>query len=155
MNQDFCEFFALLNARNVEFLLIGGVAYNYHAPPRATKDIDIWVRPQRANLERLIAAIAEFGFPIDGLDVVDLESSERVLMLGRVPNRIDVLTRPKGPGWDEVWPHRVAATYGEVPIQLISAADLIAAKRAVGRPRDLADAATLEEIEERRHNREP
>lgn len=120
MNQDFREFFALLNARNVEFLLIGGVAYNYHAPPRATKGIDIWVHPERGNLERLIAAIAEFGFPIEDLDVEDLKSSERVLMLGRVPNRIDILTQPKGPGWDKAWPRRVAATYGDVPIQLIS-----------------------------------
>ena len=36
MNQDFAEFFALLNAKKVEFLVIGGVAYNFHAPPRAT-----------------------------------------------------------------------------------------------------------------------
>lgn len=154
MNQDFREFFALLNARNVEFLLIGGVAYNYHAPPRATKDIDIWVRPERDNLERLVDAIAEFGFPIESLDVEDLESSERVLMLGRVPNRIDILTRPKGPGWGEAWPRRVAAAYGDVPIQLISSTDLIAAKRAAGRPRDLADAAMLEDVEKRRRERE-
>jgi hypothetical protein len=38
MNQDFKEFFRSLNARNVEFLVVGGVAYNFHAPPRATKE---------------------------------------------------------------------------------------------------------------------
>jgi hypothetical protein len=153
MNQDFRAFFALLNARNVEFLLIGGVAYNYHAPPRATRDIDIWVRPERGNVERLIQAIDEFGFPIAGLDTDDLTTSPRVLMLGRVPNRIDILTRPDGPTWEEAWPRRVEASYGDVRIRVISCQDLIAAKRSVGRPRDLADAATLEEVERRRQQR--
>ena len=67
MNPDFEEFFRLLTDRGVEFLLIGGVAYNYYAPPRATKDIDVWVRPSAENVRRLIAAMSEFGFPIEGV----------------------------------------------------------------------------------------
>jgi hypothetical protein len=55
VNSDFADFFALLNQHGVEFLVIGGVAYNFHAPPRATKDIDVWVRPTRTNLERTLA----------------------------------------------------------------------------------------------------
>lgn len=49
MNQDFKEFFKSLNARGVEFLVVGGVAYNSYAPPRATKDIDVWIHPTVEN----------------------------------------------------------------------------------------------------------
>ena len=146
MSRDFEEFFASLNARRVEFLIIGGTAYNFHAPPRATKDIDIWVRPERANLERLLLAIGEFGFPVAGLDIDELERLPRVLMLGAVPNRIDVLMRPAGVEWERAWPAKVPGTYGAARVFYLSRADLIAAKRAAGRPRDLADAAILEDM---------
>lgn len=147
MNRDFEEFFALLNARRIEYLIIGGVAYNYHAPPRATKDIDVWVRPQGENLKRLLETIAEFGFPTDTVDLAELENAPRVLMLGRVPYRIDILTRPDGLDWEGASAARVEGRYGETPVFYLSRKDLIANKRAAGRPRDLADVATLEEME--------
>jgi hypothetical protein len=149
MNRDFEEFFALLNAKSIEFLVVGGVAYNFHAPPRATKDIDVWVRPERSNLERLAAAISEFGFPSGDVDIDDLATKERVVMLGTVPNRIDLLTRPAGLHWESAWAKRVAGHYGRTPIWVLSLEDLIAAKTAAGRPRDLADASVLEEIARR------
>src|ERR1700722_9835663 len=97
MSRDFRDFFVALQEHGVEFLLIGGVAYNVYAPPRATKDIDVWVRPTRENIARLLSAIGAFGFPVEGLDV-DMLASEKgqVVMLGQVPNRIDVLSRPSG-----------------------------------------------------------
>lgn len=150
MNRDFKEFFASLNDRRVEFLVIGGVAYNFHAPPRATKDIDVWVRPTSGNLQRLLAAIAAFGFPTHDIDLADLAANPRVLMLGRVPFRIDILTRPAGVDWDSAWPRRAAGDYDGVPVGYLSRIDLIAAKRAAGRPRDLADVAELERLEQDR-----
>ena len=149
MNPDFDEFFGLLSGHSVEFLLIGGVAYNYYAPPRATKDIDVWVNPSVENVQRLIEAIAEFGFPVVGVTAEGLLDGNQILMLGRVPNRIDVITRPLGVDWEGAWRRRGAAQYGSVKIPIISPADLIAAKRAAGRPRDLADVATLEAISAR------
>lgn len=149
MNEDFQGFFASLNAKQVRFLVIGGVAYNFYAPPRATKDIDVWVEPAPGNLARLKDAIAAFGFPTDDLDLAELERTAKVLMLGRVPNRIDVLTRPTGVDWDGAWSRRRPSRYGTAEIHFIDRADLIAAKKAAGRPRDLADVATLEAIARR------
>lgn len=149
-NRDFEEFFRSLNDQAVEYLVIGGVAYNFYAPPRATKDIDIWVGPERGNLARLLVAIDRFGFPIATLGVDELASEPRVVMLGVVPNRIDVLTRPSGSDWNGAWSRRVASKYGATPIWIISRPDLIAGKRSVGRPRDLADVAMLEAIDRRR-----
>jgi hypothetical protein len=147
VNADFEEFFELLNSKSVEFLVIGGVAYNFHAPPRATKDIDIWVNPNRAQLTRLVGCIGEFGFPTEGIEVEDLASNARVLMLGRVPNRIDVLTRPAGVAWSDCWSNRVAGRYGKVAVAYISREDLVVAKFAAGRPQDLVDVAKLLESE--------
>ena len=94
MNQDFKEFFKSLNARGVEFLVVGGVAYNFYAPPRATKDIDVWIRPTVENATAFLTALAEFGFTHQ-LDAKELVDKEKVLILGRPPNRIDVLTKPR------------------------------------------------------------
>ena len=146
MSQDFKEFFELLNSKRIDYLVIGGVAFNFHARPRATKDIDLWVRPDRESLTRLIAAIAEFGFPVDGLDLDDLAANQRVLMLGRPPHRIDILTRPSGVVWEPCWEARVASDYSGAPVHYLSLDHLIAAKRAAGRPRDLADVAELERV---------
>jgi hypothetical protein len=147
MNPDFREFFALLIRHNVHFAVIGGVAYNHYAPPRATKDIDLWVEPEPGNVARLTAAIAEFGFPVDAIDQAALVApGASVLMLGRVPNRIDVLTHPKGLDWARARNRRITASYDGVAIPVIGLEDLIAGKRAAGRPQDLVDALELERV---------
>lgn len=113
---------------------------------RATKGIDIWARPSTENVRRLVAAFGEFGFPTEGVTADGLLDGNQIWMLGRVPNRIDVITRPLGIDWEGACGRRGKAQYGSVPIPVVSRADLIAAKRAAGRPRDLADVATLEAI---------
>lgn len=125
------------------------------AAPRATKDIDIWVNPAPENLNRLLETIREFGFPTNSLDVHDLGSAARVLMLGRVPNRIDILTAPTGVDWDGSWKRRQPAKYDEVPVSVLSIEDLIASKRATGRTRDMADVELLEKISLRRRDAPP
>jgi hypothetical protein len=150
VNEDFSDFFALLNRHAVEFLIIGGVAYNFHAPPRATKDIDVWVRPSRDNLERLVSALDEFGLPTQGIDIDELMVVPRVLMIGRAPTRIDLLTRPDGLDWEGAWSRRVETSYGAGAVALLAIEDLIASKRAAGRPRDLADVSMLEKIRGRK-----
>ncbi len=147
MTSDLSEFFALLNSRAIEYLVIGGVAYNYYAPPRATKDVDIWVRPSSENVARLIEAIRDIGFPTDAISIELLTTQDQVVIMGRPPNRIDVLTRPAGLDWAAAWSRRQLTEYEEVPVGILSMSDLIVAKRAAGRPRDLADLSMLEKIQ--------
>jgi hypothetical protein len=105
------------------------------------------VGPTRAeNLEQLVRALDAFGLPTEAIDIDDLERAQRVLMIGRAPTRIDVLTRPDGLDWVGAWSRRVGTDYGGVPIGVLAIEDLIARKRAAGRPRDLADVSTLEKI---------
>jgi hypothetical protein len=142
MNQDFKEFFKSLNGRGVEFLVVGGVAYNFYAPPRATKDIDVWIRPTVENARAFLNALTGFGFAHE-LDAKELVENDKVLILGRPPNRIDVLTRPDGIAWDECWNRRVPSDYAGEPIAYLSLDDLIASKVAAARDQDIVDAKKL------------
>ena len=62
LNRDFKEFAESLNARGVEYLVVGGYALAAHGHPRYTGDIDFWVRPTADNLTRLLDALTDFGF---------------------------------------------------------------------------------------------
>jgi hypothetical protein len=67
MYLDFEELLAILNARKVRYLVVGGYAVAFHAQPRATKDLDLWVKPDLANASVLCDALAEFGTPLENL----------------------------------------------------------------------------------------
>lgn len=64
---DFKELLSVFHSHNVRYLLIGGYAVSLHAQPRATKDLDLWVSPDAANAQAVVAALAEFGGPLSGI----------------------------------------------------------------------------------------
>lgn len=146
MNPDSVEMLSELSAGGVEFLIVGAHALAAHGIPRATGDLDIWIRPTRANAERVHAALARFGAPLDDLTVEDLTREGTVFQIGLPPARIDFLTSITAVAFDEAWPRRMTAEVArEVQAPIIGREDLLRNKRAVGRPKDLADAAWLEE----------
>ena len=59
--QDFEDVLALLHRHHVRYLIIGGLAFIFHAKPRYTKDVDLWIDPERGNVERANQALAAFG----------------------------------------------------------------------------------------------
>ena len=89
MNRDFFEMLAALSAAGVEFLIVGAYAMAAYGLPRATGDIDIWVRPTRDNAERVMHAVRTFGAPLLGLTVEDLLRPDTVFQIGVAPRRID------------------------------------------------------------------
>jgi hypothetical protein len=134
-----------LSAERVEFLIVGAHALAAHGIPRATGDLDVWIRPTRANAERAYAALAKFGAPLTDLTVDDLTREGTVFQIGVPPARIDILTSITGVTFDEAWPGRLVTPVApklEVPV--LGREDLLRNKRAVGRPQDLADVAWLE-----------
>jgi hypothetical protein len=96
VNPDFSDMLSTLNAEGVEYLVVGGYALGAHGLPRATKDIDIWVRPTAENAERAFRALARFGAPLHGLTMADLASKGTVFQIGVPPLRIDILTMIDG-----------------------------------------------------------
>ena len=143
------ELLASLIAHGVEFLVVGGHAVAFHGYPRFTEDLELLVRADSRNAARVMSALEAFGFGNIGLTADDFVADDRVIQLGRAPNRVDLLTRLWGVDFDEAWTRRVAGAIDEIPVPMLSRVDLIRNKRATARPQDLADAAALEAIAER------
>ena len=91
LHPDFSDFVAALNGNNVEYVVVGSFALAFHGSPRATGDIDFWIRPTNPNAKALIKALADFGF--GGLDITEKEIvSGKIIQLGFPPVRIDIIT---------------------------------------------------------------
>src|SRR5207244_5479728 len=134
-----------LCAAGAEFLIVGAHALAAHGLPRATGDLDLWVRPTAANAERVLAALRSFGAPLFDLTREDLTRAGTVFQIGMVPCRIDILTSVSGLEFDAAWEGRLGLEVEGLSVACLGRADLVANKRAAGRPKDLADVATLEE----------
>jgi hypothetical protein len=106
--QDFEDLLELLERHEVRYLIIGGLAFIFHAKPRFTKDMDLWIGPDPENVARANRALAEFGSP----HLLEAGRPDEVLQLGVAPNRIDLLQDPDGVDFDEAWSRRVAGRYG-------------------------------------------
>ena len=143
--RDLKEFIALLDAHDVRYLVVGGAAINALGFVRTTEDIDFWLQRNEQNADKVLAALREFGF--DEFTRDDLLDPKAVLMLGRPPYRIDLLTGISAREFDDCYPRRVYGHLGGVRIPLIGLEDLLINKRASGRPKDLAD---IEEFDRRK-----
>lgn len=135
-------FNALLIA-GAEFVVVGGVAVNFHGYVRATYDLDIFIRPRLSNAEAAFRALDIIGAPLDGLEASDLLDDEVHFRFGTAEEHIDILTSIGEMGFDEVWADRVEVEIVGLKIPFISKSKLIENKRQVGRLRDLVDIEEL------------
>ena len=149
--EDFVELLHALRVEGCEFLVVGGHALAAHGSPRATGDIDIFVRPTAENAERIVKALASFGAPLraHGVTATDFATPGMVYQMGLPPRRIDILTEISGVTFDEASKDRVHALFGDCDVSFIGLDAMIVNKRASGRLKDLADVETLEAIRER------
>ena len=139
----FCE---CLNRYQVRYLVVGSEAVAFHGAPHFSADFDTFVLATRANLFRVIAALEDFGLA-DLAQTVDPEVWARTgasFRFGDPPLQVDVLLQLTGVEFRRVEASAVEGRYGEVPVRFIGLSDLLTNKRAVGRPKDLADVAALE-----------
>ena len=140
---DFSEFFGLLTANRVEFVVVGAYALALHGAPRYTGDMDILVRPTDDNAGRLLTAIREFGFPTDALTPDAVVATSCLIQMGTPPVQLHVMSAIDGVSWEDVWSSRAVAAFGGLEIPFIGRQAFIANKRAVGRAKDLADIEAL------------
>lgn len=147
MNRDFVEILSELSAAGADFLVVGAHALAAHGVPRATGDLDIWIRPSVANAERVLQALERFGAPLFDLTVDDLTRADTVFQIGMPPSRIDILSGVSGVDFDGAWHRRTTVAIEGLEVGVLSREDFIANKRAAGRPKDLLDLALLEEAE--------
>jgi len=117
----------------------------FHGHPRATKYLDVLVRATPENAGRVFRALSAFGAPVAAFEVgpEDFTTYDGVLQIGVAPVRIDILNRVQGVTFDEVLADGASFELDGERIPVIGRDALIKNKRAVGRPQDLADVATL------------
>lgn len=143
--QDFKELLALFNAHAVEYVIVGAHALAFYGAPRYTGDMDVYVRPDKENARRIMAALANFGFGSVGLSEEDFTKPDKVVQLGFPPVRIDLMTSLSGLSWEEAFEHRVVGEYGGTIAHYIGRQQFLANKRACARKKDLADLEALGE----------
>lgn len=143
LNQDFKDLLSTFNEHAVDYLVVGAHALAAHGHVRATKDLDVWVRPHADNAKRVMLALNKFGAPTHDVEEADFAVPGITFQIGVEPVRIDVITEIDGVEFDAAWSNRVQAEYGGVPAFILSKDDLIANKLASGRPQDVADVAAL------------
>jgi len=142
---DFRDLLALFNEHKVDYIIVGAYALAFHGAPRYTGDIDILVKPDALNAQKIIGALNEFGFESVGLSSEDFESPDKVIQLGFPPVRIDIITSITGVSWEDAWSGRVEGKFGDVLVHYIGRQEFILNKRALGRKKDLADVEALGE----------
>ena len=137
------DVFRCLHARDVRYVVIGGVAAIVHGVPRTTFDVDLLIEASEENASRLLAALSDAGIGSATLTTAkDLLAHEITIFRDVV--RIDVQTRTPGVDFAGAWERRIERDVAGTKYWLLSRPDLIASKRAAARPKDLADVRVLE-----------
>jgi len=147
--RDFEDLLTLFDRHKVRYLIVGGLAFIYHAKPRYTKDMDLWVDPTPPNLERANAALSDFGSPI----LLSCEDRTEIAQIGLAPNRIDLLQALGSLPFDEAWSSRVVDTYGGAPANWIGLDCLLRVKESIDVPRHQEDARVLREVKRLRQRK--
>jgi hypothetical protein len=148
VNPDFKELLLAFNAHNVEYLIVGAHALAAYGHVRATKDLDLWLRPNQENANRVLQALSDFGAPLGDLTADDLSRKNTIFQIGVPPLRIDIITAIDGVEFADAWPDRVETVFGGVPAFVISRRHLITNKKISARLQDLADVQQLEAVKD-------
>jgi hypothetical protein len=141
LHPDLTDLLSALAASSAEYLVVGGWAVSYHSEPRYTKDLDLLIGDDPTNLARVAEALKEFGAPATVVEQVLALGPEEFLYFGVPPVRVDLLRRIPGVEFRAALDRREVANWGSTRVSVIGRDDLIAAKRAAGRERDLRDQA--------------
>jgi hypothetical protein len=144
LNPDFRDMLSAFCEQKVEFMVVGAYALAFHGFPRATGDIDLWIRCSDENGARVWQALIRFGAPLSTLTVNDLKTPGMVIQIGIAPRRIDILTSIGGVTFDEAKTDCKQVEIEGLVISVIGRAHLLRSKKAAGRPKDQGDIAWLE-----------
>jgi len=144
-NEDFQEFISCLNDCDVRYILVGGYSVILHGYSRTTGDMDIWVERTIENYKRINVAFLQFGMPLfDMTEDTFLNNRELdVFTFGRPPSSIDIMVAVKGLDFDECFKNAVFFEEEGIQIRTINIHNLISAKKAAGRHKDLNDLEKL------------
>jgi predicted nucleotidyltransferase len=143
LNEDYKEMLQLLLEEQVDFMIVGAYALGTHGYPRATGDIDIWVKPDKQNSKKLYKALAKFGAPLGQIQIDEFSTEGVIFQIGVIPRRIDIITKIDGVTYEEADGDKIIVEIEGLMIPVISLEKLIRNKMATGREKDELDIKTL------------
>ena len=163
MDLDFQTIFKELNGLGIDYLVVGGLAVNFHGIPRMTYDIDLMILLESENILRFVTKLNQWGYrpkiPIDPRDLADevkrnswihekgmkaLNFYSETLPIGE----IDIVIDTPIP-YEQLRSRAIRVVLQDAKIPTVSIHDLIALKLRAGRKQDLADAEHLRIVLER------
>ncbi|MDT8394858.1 MAG: hypothetical protein RRA32_00230 [bacterium] len=147
ISSDYKDILSAFAGWEVKYLVVGAHAMAFHGVARSTGDIDLWVKCDTLNSDKVFRALADFGAPLASLNRSDLETAGNVFQIGVAPNRIDILTAIDGVEFDAAYEAREVTEIEGINVPVISRRHLIENKSAVARPQDLVDVQLLEKKE--------
>ena len=140
--QNFEDMLTLLRQHEVRYLVVEGLAFIYHATPRCTKDMDLWIEPTTENLTRANRALGEFGSPT----LMSLEDHDEIVQIGVAPDRIDLIQTLGDASFEDAWASHIVDRYGEVEANWIGLDALLHIEERIDAPRHQEDARVLREV---------
>jgi len=143
LNEDYKEMLQLLLEEQVDFMIVGAYALGTHGYPRATGDIDIWVKPDIINSKKLYNALVRFGAPLSQIQIDEFSTEGVIFQIGVIPRRIDIITKIDGITYEEADEDKIIVEIEDLKIPVISLEKLIRNKIATGREKDQLDIKTL------------
>ena len=146
LEEEFREFLKSLKDNDVQYLLIGGYAVILSGHVRNTMDLDISIAASNENADRMVNALRDFGFDVPNLNAELFTKPRNVVRMGFPPIKIEIINYLEGVEFENAYANRRVVKVGDLEISLINVYDLIANKKAVGRPQDVADVAKLQEL---------
>jgi len=143
--------FKSLNSHEVKYLVIGGVAAASHGSPRATFDLDILIEATIDNATRLLSALLEAGLGTASLITAEKLLSKEITIFKDIV-KVDVQTVTPGIEFSSAWRRRETSDIDGQQFPILSVEDLLAAKTASGRPKDLEDIQAIRAIHDKPKN---
>ncbi|MEM1354252.1 MAG: hypothetical protein AAGC44_02915 [Planctomycetota bacterium] len=141
----FRAFLKSFNEANVEYMIVGGYAVCMHGYVRNTGDIDIWVRSDRPNAERIVNALINFGFAEEDIDETIFIGPRQIVRMGTEPEKIEIITTIEGVEWMDCQKRSIIFECDGLKLPVIGLSDLRKNKAEAGRHRDLDDLENLPE----------
>jgi predicted nucleotidyltransferase len=138
----------------VDFIIIGGYSVIFHGYMRTTGDLDIWLKPDNSNKEKLISALAKTGFDKEFLQQVASYDFTKHLAFSiwEEPLRVDFLTIINLVSFEEAEKAKVIAETDGLNVPFIPLEQLVLSKINTGRLKDKADIEELQKIQEAKRN---
>jgi len=137
-----------LNESKVDFIVIGATAFPVYGYARATLDIDLFVRPEKENIQKLRKALMDFGYDLSDISEEDMLKNK--LLIRQYALETDIHPFVKGVTFKDIWKNKITARFGNTEVYFPCLNDMIRMKKAAGRAKDLEDLKFLKKIKARK-----